>query len=218
MKATVWLLATAVLLCSCATPFIERAHDSAGVSGGLGAGTNAGVDLDRIISDNPPAGAWNLNGTAFVRWRTSHRSSMSVQAGFTTTLPHNEPGYGEWVRERVIIDARFGYKHDIGRTSALKYEVGVGYAVAHSFWPYPMPIVSVAYLHDFGRHFTGRAVLGTDLIALDGSFRFPVARSVQGYLALGVRNQPVTGAYFVSTGHPLGFTLGLGLAAEGPEA
>jgi hypothetical protein len=209
MRPPYWLVMTAMLLCSCATPFIEQAHDPPGISGSFGVGRNTDLEIQNVMTDNPPYAAWNLNASGSARWRNSERSSMSISAGFTdAVLPGNAQLESEyWVDGRPVADLRFGYKHDVGRQGALKGEIGLALSTGadRRFWMSPAPTLTLAYLRDFGRHFTGRATVGTDGIGFDLNVHAPLSGGMSGFIALGVRNLPDLSLPVV--------TLGLGIEA-----
>ena len=200
--------ALAALLCSCAAPFIERAVDPPGVSYSLGAGSNINLDGERGMTDNPPYAAWDICATGAVRQTLSRVSSVSLQADYSQVVP-----VADWISDRPMVDACLGYKHTIGRSGALKGEIGVGWAKGYyqSFEMYP--VLSIAYLQDFGRHFTGRARLGFDLLALDVNWHAPVSDFAAAYVNLGLRQLPVSAlVWWQNPAFTLpGITLGLGV-------
>jgi hypothetical protein len=208
IRRAILLAALAALLCSCAAPFIERAIDPPGVSYSLGAGSNINLDGERGMTDNPPYAAWDICATGAVRQTLSRVSSVSFQAEYSAALPVRD-----WIHDRPMVDACLAYKYTIGRSGALKGEIGVGWAKGYyqSFETYP--VLSIAYLQDFGRHFTGRARLGFDLLALDVNWHAPVSDFAAAYVNLGFRQLPVS--VLVWSYNPAftvpGMTLGLGL-------
>jgi hypothetical protein len=163
------------------------------------------------MTDNPPYAAWNLSVTGAVRKTLSRVSSVSLQAGYSQTLPVFDPEY--WIQSRPMVDACLGYKHALGRIGALKGEIGVGWTTETRTGVYP--VLSIAYLRDFGNHFTGRARLGTDLLALDFNCHAPLSGFALWYVNLGVRELPYSPMFwtrpFYSTALFPGMTLGFGL-------
>jgi len=207
VRRDVLLAGLAGLLCSCAAPFIERAVDPPGMSYCLGAGSNANLDGYRSMTDNPPYAAWDICATGGVRWALSGVSSFSMQADYSQVVP-----VADWIHDRPMVDAYLGYKHALGRNGALKGEIGVGWGRDYfqSFRAYP--VLAIAYLHDFGRLFSGRARLGTDMLALDVNWHAPVSDFALGYVNLGLRQLPFSVLVWPRAGFTLpGITLGLGL-------
>jgi len=168
------------LLLNCASPFLEKARDPTGLSGGLGV-----YGVGAILPGFEPSLSTTM--VAFVpaasaRYRFGGGMSLSLEGGGLYTpsssiIPESLGGFGAC--------AVAGAKLPVGRRGALKLDVGAFGAPPWTRNKF-IPLVNLTYLHDIGDFFTLSTSIGTPmLVGLGMAVHVPLGRHVVAHLSTG---------------------------------
>lgn len=192
-----------ILLLSCASPFLERAHDPPGFSGGIGVTAVESVELGATDFDETHEHL-TIMPVASARYCLDNGMAFSLQAGYGYMRGQggvHAPQDSAGIRRGTAL---VGAKLPIGQRGAVKGTLGVLGSIPWDRHSY-LPVGSLSYLHDLG-----------DLWTVSASIGFPVV------IGLGVSIHPRIGEHVVThialgTSTILSAGLGLGVDFVGSD-
>ena len=205
MKRHLWILsrvcslsagATLLGLVSCATPFLERAKDPPGLSGGVAvAGTTTvlpGFMFDELGDRHIHTVAPHI----FVRQTLGSRFSLGLEASCGLGLDDGWEGYGQRQYVRYAhYDVWLAGKCRISSNGALKLDARLSGEFVPLLRNSSVPCVELTYLHDFGELFTGSVRVGVpSLIGIGFNFHPALSRRLTFHAGASTANLCGAGA------------------------
>lgn len=197
--------AVAAILSSCASPFLERARDPLGWSGGVGLEGTASVvpNQDGMLANS----LLTIGPTGYIRYAWANRWSFLVRTGGGLERAYDAGGYGPpSSTTRPFLYLGLAGKYLISQRDAMKLAIGGLGGLYERRVEVTPSLCEVSYLHDFGEQFTGSVRVGFPaLIGLSFNLHPDLSSRHRLHIAL-------------STATIAGVGLGAGLEWHEPES